>query len=155
MRYLKSQQLSLKTLTNFHFNYVKCTFKYSLKMNFSKMKIKDFINFDNVDDILDTCNTQSIKGLTSDVNHLTNFLAFFIFDEIKREYNPLSLIYIESGCYFTLKVMFIFFNCILSIDDTCFDIAFLDSLYSNDIQTCFALNQIILSLSIITMILCF
>ena len=35
-------------------------------INFSKMLIKDFIDFiltrNNVDDILDTCNTQSVKG---------------------------------------------------------------------------------------------
>lgn len=93
------------------------------------------------------------RGKTSVVNHLINFLDFNVFAEIKSAYNPLSFIYIESGCCYILNVMFIFFNCILSLGSTLFIIACLDCLYFKEIHICLALNQITLLLSIITIIL--
>ena len=94
-------------------------------------------------------------GKTSDVIHFVNFLALIFLEEINKEYKPDSLIYIESGCCGILKSIFIFFNWILSLESTWLIIICLDCLYSKDTHICLALNQIILLLSVITIILCF
>ena len=49
-------------------------------------------------------------GKTSEVIHLINFFAYDVRDLINKEYKPLSLMYMESGCCISLKLIFIFFN---------------------------------------------
>ena len=52
------------------------------EMNFTKINIKDFIQyiitFDNIDDILETCKTQSEKGFIFDIVIKFGFCDIFI-----------------------------------------------------------------------------